>query len=187
MATKKPKAPPSPVMVEIEEKAKFYADLRARLDKCVAALKDGLRKVQDKHVDDLRSTSALIGTAHDELLDLVKAHPELFEKPKSAAFHGVTVGFKKEKGSLDFEDPAKVVERIEKHMPGLLDDLAPQGDRKLSKTELAKLPAADLKKLGVTVTADEDAAFVKGPTDAIDKWVDQMLSAYLQPEQEGAN
>ena len=180
MSRTKPVAPPPPAMAEIEQRAKVYADLRLRLDRCVAAIREGMRKVQDKHIDDLRAVHAEIGAAHDALQELVKAHPELFQRPKSVAFHGVTVGYRKEKGRLEVEDEARVIQRIERHMPEQLDRLAPAGGRKLSKTALAELPAADLKRLGVTVTADDDVPFVKGPQDALDKAVEQMLSAYAK-------
>lgn len=174
------KSPPPPAMAEIEAAAKLYADLRNQLDRCVATLKEGLRKVQDRHIDDLRATAAEIGAAHDALRALVEAHPELFVKPKSVALHGVRVGFKKEPGRIEFEDAAKVIERITKHVPEQLDTLAPQGPRSLSKTELAKLDAATIKRIGVTVTADEDTPFVKGPNEAIDKWVDSVVAAYIK-------
>lgn len=177
----KPKAPPPPAMSEIEVKAKAVADIRAALAKNVAILREGLRKVTDRHIVDLRDLSAQLGVAHQELLDLVKGHPELFEKPRSAAFHGITVGFSKGKGRMTYDNPEAVIALIEKKLPDRLDALAPSS-RSLSHKALEGLEAKALKAIGVSITDDGDKAYVKTPADDVDKFTASIVAAHSVPE-----
>lgn len=168
-------------MSDIEVKAKAMADARAALSKAVAILKDGLRKVTDRHIDDIRELSAQVGVAHQTLLDLVKAHPELFEKPRSAAFHGITVGFSKGKGKMSYDSPEAVIALIEKKLPDRLEALAPSS-RALSHKALEVLDAKALKSIGVSITDDGDKAYVKAPADDIDKFTASIVEAHSVPE-----
>jgi hypothetical protein len=176
MATKKTKAPPPPAMVEIETRAKALADARAAMQRTVHILREGIKRVTDRHIDDLRQLAADVGVEHQALLDLIKAHPELFEKPRSAAFHGVTVGYQKGKGKITYADADKVIERITKALPDQLDDLAP-ATRKLSHTALEQLDGKALKAIGVALVNDGDKPYVKTPGDEIDKFVAGIVAA----------
>lgn len=168
-------------MSEIEIKAKAVADIRSSLAKTISILREGLKKVTDRHIDDMRDLSAQLGVAHQELLDLVKAHPELFEKPRSAAFHGITVGFSKGKGKMTYDSSEAVISLIEKKLPDRLDDLAPSS-RSLSHKALEGLDAKALKSIGVSITDDGDKAYVKTPADDIDKFTASIVAAHSTPE-----
>jgi len=185
MATKKPKAPPPPAMTEIEIQAKAFADARAALTKCTQIIKDGIKRVTDRHVDDLRQLAADVGVQHQTLLDLIQAHPDLFTKPRSQAFHGITVGYQKGKGKLTYEDADKVIERIEKHLPEQLDELAP-ATRKLSHTALELLDGKQLKAIGVALTNDGDKPYIKTPSDDVDKFVAGIVSAHTSTQENAA-
>jgi arsenate reductase-like glutaredoxin family protein len=179
MATKqpKPKAPPPPAMVEIETETQAYADARAKMAKAVQTLKDGLKRVTDRHVDDLRQLAADVGVHHQALLDLIAAHPELFEKPRSQAFHGVTVGYLKGKGRITYSDADKVIERIEKALPEQLDTLAP-ASRTLSHKALELLDGKQLKSIGVAIVNDGDKPYIKTPADDVEKFTAGIVAAY---------
>lgn len=176
----KPTPTPPPVFTNIEAHAAALAAARCRVEKIVALLKEGMARVEEKHLPELRELMATIGTEHEALLELVRTHPQCFVQPKSAAFHGVQVGWRKQPGTLAFEDEAKVISRIERHLPDQLEALAPMGPRKLSRDALASLPVADAKRIGVTVSDDEDKPFVKMPSNEVDKMVTQLIKAHTQ-------
>jgi len=181
---KKQAAPLPPVLINIEERAHALADTRAALAKTVQVLREGLKKVTDKYVDDLRTLGAQVGVAHEELMDLVEANPALFASPRSRAFHGITVGYRKGNGKLSYEDAARVIARIEKSatLAEQIDTLAP-ATRKLSHEALTCLDAKDLKALGVTIESADDKPFIKIPADDVDKFVSQIVEAYSTKDQ----
>jgi hypothetical protein len=110
-------------------------------------------------------------------MDLIAAHPELFEKPRSHAFHGVTVGYQKGKGKITYSDADKVIERIEKTLPEQLDTLAPSS-RTLSHKALELLDGKQLKAIGVSITNDGDKPYIKTPADDVEKFTAGIVAAY---------
>jgi len=180
-----PKAPPPPALAEIEVSSKELADAKAKLARSVQTLKDAIKKVTDRHVDDLRTLGADVGVAYQALIDLVTKHPELFAKPRSQAFHGITVGYRKGKGKLTYDDAEKVIARIERQLPDQLDALAP-ASRQLSHDAIEVLDAKQLKAIGVSITDTDDKPYVKTPSDDVDKFVNQIVTAYSEPQKEQA-
>jgi hypothetical protein len=117
----------------------------------------------------------------EALRALVEESPELFTKPKSVVFHGIKLGYQKEKGKIEWDDPDLVIKLIRRHLPELADTLIVTTE-KPSKDALNNLSAAELKKIGVTITSDSDAVFIR----ATDSEVDKMVSALLKGATEEA-
>jgi hypothetical protein len=179
MATKpkKPAAAPAPGMVSIEEKAHAYADALALRGKLVTTLRDHLKVVTDEALPDLRKLSAEVAVLHDQLKELLDKNKALFESPRSAAFHGIKLGFAKGKGKVVIDNPDATIKAIEKKLPEQLDTLAPS-TRKLSLTALALLDVKTLKSIGGHVSEATDEAFIKCPDDDTTKFVEQLTAAY---------
>lgn len=163
-----------PTMQEIEIKAKAHAAARLALTNHVTLLKAEIEAVTQKRLKKLREIVALATASGDELLALVSESSELFKKPKSAVLHGIKLGFKKEKGKISFADEEQVIKLIKKHLPDLADVLIVTTE-KPSKEAMNNLEAGQLKKIGVTVTADSDVAFITDPTSDVDKIVTALL------------
>lgn len=84
------------------------------------------------------------------------------------------VGYQKGKGTISFEDADSVVARIKKHLPDQADVLIKLKETPV-KDALAQLSAADLKKIGVTVSEAGDQVVIKPVDSEVDKMVDALL------------
>lgn len=162
-------------LIQIEVKTKQYADARATLAEIVTSLNDGIEALKRQHMPALKKAVATTAQKHEELLDILKENDQAFVKPRSVIFHGVKVGYQKQRGKISYSDAESVVKLIRKHYSKSDAELMIITEEKPIKKVLDSLPVADLKKLGCTVTADSDEAFIK-PTDSeVDKLVDALV------------
>ncbi len=91
-------------MVEIEKKTKEYSEARNVLAARVERLETIMGKVKRRLLPGIRSAVEALAKKHSDLFDAIEESPELFEKPKTQTFHGVRVGYKKDKGKLQIDD-----------------------------------------------------------------------------------
>lgn len=170
-----------PTMQEIEIKAKEHAAARLALTNHVTLLHAEIEAVKQKRLKKLREVVALATVTGNELLALVSESSDLFKKPKSAVLHGIKLGFKKEKGKISFADEDQVIKLIRKHLSELADVLIVTTE-KPSKEAMNNLEVGQLKKIGVTVTADSDVAFITEPSSEIDKLINALLKGIAEEE-----
>lgn len=161
-------------MKTIEDLARDYAERRNSLADHVNAYTAELETLNQRLLPGIKRAVASADKARERLQALVADHPELFVKPKSVTFHGIRVGFKKGVGSIQWDDAAKVVSLIRKHFPEQADVLVKITEAPV-KNALAQLPAADLKKLGITVEETGDEAFIKPVAGDVEKFVAALL------------
>lgn len=172
----------------IESAAKDFSAARAALSDVCAALHADIEAVKRKHLAALKAAVATAKAKHAAAAALVAESPELFVKPRSFVFHGVKLGYQKEKGKLVIENEEKTVKLIKKHFADKADVLITTIE-KPSKEALGQLTGDDLKKLGVIVTADGDVVFVKDTAAEVDKLVAAFLKdepAAAEPERKAA-
>ena len=110
----------------------------------------------------------------EKLMAAIEASPELFKKPRSATFLNIKLGFKKQKGSLTWKDDKAVVRKIKEKLPEVTAQALIVTTEKPSRDALARLSAADLKKLGVSVVDSSDVAFIKPADSDGDKLIKEM-------------
>lgn len=161
-------------MQEIETKAKAHALAREKLSEIVTALQDGIDALKRSHMARIKAAVNKAADTSDELLQLINESPELFTKPKSVTFHGIKLGYMKEKGRIEFDDPEQVIKLIRKHLPELAETLIITAE-KPAKDGLNQLTAADLKKIGVTITSDTDVVFIRPADSDVDKMVNALI------------
>jgi hypothetical protein len=158
----------------ISKQAEVYAKVRTLLADKVTALESAMAALRREYMPGIRQGVARAAEAEDALRALIDAHPECFAKPKTRVIAGVKLGFGKGKGKLDFDDADAVVARIKKHLPDQADVLIRLKETPV-KDALAQLPAADLKKLGVTLAEAGDQIVIKPVDSDVDKLVDALL------------
>lgn len=158
----------------IEERTRDFADSRQALSDRIQLLQDEIEQVKRKHIRDIRALAGQMSVAHEILFQEIKDHPEAFTKPKTQTISGVRIGFKKEKGKTTIANEENTIALIRKLIPDQAEALI-HTEEKLLKTPLSQLPAATLKRLGVTVTDDSDAVYIKPVGDDIDKFVNALL------------
>lgn len=161
-------------MEQIEKTAAAHAQARVKLSEYVTALQAGIDALKRQQIAKIKAAVNKAADTGDELVNMINESPELFTKPKSVILHGIKLGYKKQKGKIEFDDPELVIKLIRKHCPELVDTLIVKTETP-SKEALNNLSAADLKKLGVKVTSDTDVVFIAAADSEVDKLVNALL------------
>lgn len=161
-------------LAEIEIRARKYAEARERVALIVSDLNDGIETLKRSELPRLRKAVATAAEHHDALKSLIEGAPGCFVKPRTVVLHGIKLGFQKGKGKIEWDDADQVVRLIKKHYPEQADVLVATTERP-AKEALANLSAAELKKLGISVTDGGDAVFIRPVDSAVDKMVDALL------------
>jgi Bacteriophage Mu Gam like protein len=172
-----------PTLIEIDSRAKLYADARESLAGIVSELNAGIEALKRQAMPDIKRAIARAATHHDSLRALIEACPELFAKPKSRTLHGIKLGFQKGKGKIEFDDPEQVVRLIKKHFPEQADVLIATKEKPV-KTALNNLTGAELKKLGINVVEGGEVVFITPTDSAVDKLVDALLKEATTVEED---
>jgi hypothetical protein len=163
-------------LAPVERATEAYASARDQLSELVRALQAGIDALKAEAIPEIRAAIRRATTQHDRLKALIESQPELFTRPRSQTFHGIRVGYQKSKGRLVIENPEQTIKLIRRHFPEQADVLIATTESPV-RTALNGIAAADLKKLGVTITGAGDAVLIKPVDDEIDKMVDALLDA----------
>jgi hypothetical protein len=166
-------------IADIEHKARKAAEARAALKELVSLLDEETRVLRNLYRKRLIKLTEEAARAQDVLLEQVKEAPELFTKPRSVTFHGIKCGWAKGIGKLVIEDEARTIALIQKHFPELMDTLVKITMAPV-KTEIAKLPVNDLKRIGGKIEDTDDIAFVKTMDSEIDKLVTALMASFCE-------
>ncbi len=161
-------------LADIEALARAYADARRRLADAVAELEEEIRRLRRARLPKLRRLLDTAAEARSRRHAAVESAPELFRRPRTVVFHGIKVGWQKGKGELQWEDGARVVELIRRHLPDRFDELVKTVHRPL-RTALAKLSVDQLRKIGVTVIENGDRVIIVAQDGEIEKLIDRLL------------
>jgi len=159
---------------EIEVKAKAYSLAREALAGAIDCLQEEIGAAKRRCLPIIKRCVEKAKERRAELAAAIDESAELFVKPRSVIMHGVRVGFQKAKGKIEFDDPDQVVKLVRKHFPEQFDVLVKTVERPV-KDALAQLPAADLKRLGITVEETGDVVLIKDTASDVDKLVEALL------------
>jgi len=163
-------------LATIERETRLHEEARLLLQQRVAMYNECLAALRNDHMPGIRRALNRCAEIEARLRQLVADNPGSFTKPRTRVLHGTKVGYQKAKGKLGFDKPDRVVERIKRLMPDQAEILIHKVE-KPNKEALEKLPAADLKRLGVTVTEGGDVVIVKPVDGEVDKIVKALLEA----------
>lgn len=169
---------------DIEQLTKNYADGRTQLSDRVRTLEDEINAIKRRHLPAIKKSVALTMEKKARLEAALEESKGLFVKPKTMIFHGIKIGFKKDKGKISWVDDDQVIKLIKKHFPDK-QDLLIKTTEKPVKDALQQLTAAELKRLGIMVNETGDAVVIKGTDSEVDKLVDALLKDD-SPEEEAA-
>ncbi len=161
-------------ILDVEAKTKSYADARDAVSAIVSAVEEEIAAVKKRHMQRLKKAVAVMAERQAELRYTIAYNPELFIKRRTQVFYGIKVGFQKQKGEITWVDEAQVLKLIHKHFPDMVDALIKTTEKPI-KSALAQLPAADLKRLGVTISDDGDVVVIRATDSEIDKLVEALL------------
>lgn len=159
----------------LEPLIKVYAEERTALANLVSGLEAELMRIRERHLPAIKGAVARTVDAHDALHAALEAHPELFKKPRTRTMHGIKVGYTKQRGKVEFADEAKTIERIRKLLPEDQVELLIRRTEAVHKPAVYDLVAADLKRLGITLSDDTDVVVIKPMDSDVSKLVDALL------------
>lgn len=168
-------------ITDIENRAKAYSEARTKVAEYVAELQSGIDALNRMHLPKLKRAVNRAAELAQQLRDQVAEAPELFEKPRTAIFHGIKVGFEKGKGAVDFDDDDRVVALIKKKLPDQADVLIKTTEKPV-KSALKQLSVKELQSIGCTVEETGDQVVVR----AVDRDVDKLVNALLKGATEDA-
>jgi len=171
-------------MQEIEELMQKLGAQRDALAGTALAMDEEQTELERKYAPRIRKLTVKFNEASEALGAAVAASPELFVKPRSVILHGISAGFRKGKGSMDWDDDDTVCRLIRKHFPDQAELLIKTVETPV-KSAMNELPTADLKKIGVQVEDTGDVPFVKLADKEAAKLVRSILrQAAKQPSEE---
>lgn len=168
-------------LTDIESRAKKFADARAELAVIVTTMNVAIEEIKRRNMKRLKKAVAEAAEHHDALKACIEDAPDLFERPRTVVLHGIKLGFQKGKGKLEIGDNARVCDLIRKHFPDQADTLIAIEEKPV-KDALNNLSTAELKKIGVHVTAAGDQVVIKPADSAVDKLVDALLKSATEEE-----
>lgn len=173
-------------MQQIETLTATYATERDALAALVTEMNDAIEQIKRARLAAIKQAVQKARQAQDELHAAIESAPALFEKPRTRTLHGIKVGFTKQRGSVDFDDEAKVIERIRAQLPKDQADILIRVRESVHKPAVYDLSVADLKRLGIRVTDDCDAVVLKPVDGEIDKLISALLAEAAQDVMEAA-
>lgn len=160
--------------IEIETKTKEYAVARDAVSAIISVIEEETAVIKKKYLQRLKKSVAVMIERQADLKAAIEDGSPLFTKPRTRVFNGIKVGFQKEKGKMTWADEEQVIKLIHKHFDDQADILLKKTERPI-KDALAPLSAADLKRLGITITNDADTVVIKATDSEIDKFVEALL------------
>ena len=173
----------STALETITKAAEVHSQARSLLCERVTALQEAQAALHREHLPAIKRALTKAAESEAKLRALVEEHPECFVRPKTHVLAGIKVGYAKGKGALSFDDADSVVARIKKHLPEQADVLIRTKEAPV-KEALAQLSAAELKKIGVTLSEAGDQTVVRPVDSEVDKMVDALLKAATGEEGE---
>lgn len=162
-------------LTRIEENCKNLAEQRAHLRRRYETKQKAILAVNTEHDEAIRRLQAECTVTRATLLANLEAGRELFKKPKSRGFHGITVGFEKERCSVTMPDEVILVDRIVKLLPAAQAESVLDRSVSLIKAAFKKLPHETLQKLGCSVVSGADRPIVHANDDDIEALVERSV------------
>jgi hypothetical protein len=166
---------------EIEKLTKEFADCRDVLVERVTNLNDEIERAKRRLMPGIRNAVRALAGHKDALQAAIDGNRELFRRPKTQVIHGVRVGLRKDSISLSWADTDKLVAAIKRVYPDVADTLIKKTETPL-RSNLERMPAGDLKRIGVRVSGGEDTVVIQ-PTDSeVDKIVAALVKEAFKDE-----
>lgn len=175
-------------LADIQKRAQVLSETRDRLSTLFNQLQVGLDQVKDGSMTEIRRVARQVASAHNDLVDLIKANPELFTKPRSFVIEGIKFGLQESQGSLEWDDDARVCDRIRKladegEIPADQVELLIATSEKPVAKVLRQLDAKVLRRLGVSVDGAGDQPLIKSVDTGVEKAVNAVINAAIKEAQ----
>jgi hypothetical protein len=161
----------------IETNCRDLSMVRERLRRKFEARQSAQSALDAVHNPAIRELQEQCSMLRVTLLDNVAAGRDLFLQRKTLEFHGIVVGFEKERDSLALPPEELLVDRIRKMLPAAQGRTLLDHTVKVIKSAFKKLPPDILQKLGCSIIKGGDRSIVRANDDDIEALVQKSLGA----------
>lgn len=161
-------------LIDLDGLTKEFSSARELLTGRVRELENLITAIKRRRLPGIKSAVNTVMEKQASLKAAIEESRSLFVRPKTMIMHGIKVGYQKSKGTISWDDSDQVVKLIKKHLPDQADVLIKTTEKPI-KDALLNLSAADLKRIGVTISDDGDQVVIKSTDSEIDKFVDALL------------
>jgi hypothetical protein len=159
----------------IETHCRALAAQRGQLRKKFEARQKAINNATRNFDAEIRALQNDCHHTRAALLASVSVGRDLFVKPKTREFAGITVGFVKAHDTLTLPDDALLVDRIERLLPAKQAETVLDRSVKIIKDAFKKLPRELLQQLGCSVVSGADKPVIRANDDDIETLVQRSL------------
>ena len=167
----------APLVSSLEAAARAFAVAHGRLTERVRRLTARVDELQHQATPEIKARADELTAAAGTLRAAIEDNPRAFVRPKTRVIAGVKVGFRKMRGQVSFVDEGKVIERIRARLPTEQAYMLIRVRESVDKTALADLELTDLRRIGVSVTADEDVVVIDAGEKDVARFVRALIKA----------
>jgi arsenate reductase-like glutaredoxin family protein len=168
-------------LAELERLAQQYAEARSDLADRVQEVEEAMVAIKRQRLPLIRRALAVAQERREQLAAAIAAAPQLFERPKTIVCHGLRIGYQKGRGSLTWDDDARVCTLIRRYLPDQADLLIHVTERP-DKRALAQLDAAMLRRIGVQLVDVGEQVIIRPLDGELDRLVERLLA--VEPSRE---
>ncbi|SBW11972.1 conserved hypothetical protein [uncultured Alphaproteobacteria bacterium] len=158
----------------ITDLCRAFAAARQDVAQEVATVQALIDAIKAKYAPEIATRTAAMAAVYDELHAVIEAEPALFAKRKTLVLFGIKVGFVKGRGRMIWKKSEQVVAAIKRLLPEQQAVLI-QTKEVPVKAALNALPAADLRRIGVTIEDAGDQVVIAPQDGDLDKMVAALL------------
>jgi hypothetical protein len=168
-----------PDITAIDLLARQYADAQTNLDEETNTLRQKIDRAVRDAWPALRAATTRAAERYEALLAAVTDARDVFEKPKTKILHGVRVGYRKAKDTVQVLNADNTCALIHKVLPDQVDVL-------ISKTEkpvvagLEQLDDAQLRSVGCKRVAGRDEPIAALAETELDKVVAALMKGAIE-------
>ncbi len=168
---------PADTEATLERAALALREARDDLSTLVGALDAELRQLMRARMTTIQAALRRAADLEADLRERVEtSNPALWERKRTRTVHGIKFGWVKQRGRVEFDDEGKVIERIRQLLPAAQAELLIRTRESVHKPGVYDLTVADLKRLGVRVTADADQVTVSDVATDLTRMVERLLA-----------
>lgn len=156
---------------DMEQQVAPYSDVNQKLTDAVREMEDEIGVIRRKYTPIITELAVEARELRGTLIEAIESSPELFVKPRTHTVYGIKFGLKKNKGKLIASE--RTVELLKKQFQDRPELIRVKEEPDMKA--IAGLSAAELKKIGVTVTADSDEVVISSDFDKIEKLIKDLV------------
>lgn len=163
---------------DVTKAAASYAETRDEIGTLVGELNAEIDAITKAKMPQIKRLVTALAKRHAELESSIEAAPHLFERPRTVVFHGIKCGFRKNEGTIAFDDADLTVKKIKQLFES--PDIYLHTKETPNKDALANLSARELKSIGARVEETTDVIVIKPIDTDLEKKINALVKGAIE-------